>query len=447
MILIDALESLARGEIRRLMVFQGPGSAKSTYASKLFPAWCLAQETPHGMPWDILACSHTTGLAEDFSRVVRNYVRDDPQLLGYGLDDELTSVERWGTTKGDVYRCAGVTSAIAGKRGDGGIVDDPVPGREQADSETFRRKAWLWWNDDFLQRLKPDAWIAYIATRWHEDDIAGRILPVSWDGESGPIRARDGEEWHVICLPSICDRDGDPLGRAIGDAIWPEWEPLASLESKRRQMTPRSWSALHQQRPTPESGDYFQREWFGRYTEIPRGCRFFLSSDWAVSEEGGDWTVHVVVGVDASSRLYIADVWRGRGTTDVTIDAGLDLVAKYRPACWLNEKGVILRVVGGQIRARMRERNIMCPTEDYARTSDKAATARGIQGRWSQGMVMLPEQAPWLADLEGELLRFPAGRHDDQVDALALVGLHLDKVVAPPVVNHAGVSRPVERMW
>ena len=444
-ILTNMLTRVIRGEQKRGMVFQGPGTAKSTYTSRLAPPWAFGQATPHGMPWDIVACSHTAELAEDFSRVVRGYVRDDPNLLGFGLDAELTGIRHWATTKGDHYRCAGVGQGIAGRRGDLGIIDDPVPNREDAESETARRKTWNWYCDDFRPRLKPEASILLVMTRWHDDDLAGRILPASWNGESGMFQARDGEWWEVISMQSLSDgAAGDPLGRTgVDESVWPEWMPIPWLQQARASMSPRSWSAMHQQRPSPESGDYFQRAWMGRYTKIPQGCRFFMASDWAVSDsETADWTAHVVVGVDASNRLYVADLWRGQATLDKTIDAGLDLVAKWKPACWLDERGVILRVVDGPRLARMRERNIHCPTEQYTRTTDKAAVARGIQGRWSQGMVMLPEQAPWLADLEHELLRFPAGKHDDQVDALALIGLHLDKVVAPPKVALRQVIAP-----
>jgi predicted phage terminase large subunit-like protein len=221
--------------------------------------------------------------------------------------------------------------------------------------------------------------------------------------------------------------------------------PRAACEQMRSSMTPRSWSALHQQRPSPDTGGFFDRRWFGRYTAIPPG-RAFIASDWA-TPEGTDWTVHVVVSVDATNRLYVADVWRGRGTTAESIDAALDLCARHSCSAWLNEKGVLWRTISGQAQARMRERNIFVANEEYARTSDKPTMARAIQGRWSQGMVMMPEQAPWLADLEAEMLRFPAGRHDDQVDALALIGLHLDKVVAPPKQAFGMVRAPEDRMW
>lgn len=432
--LIERLEAVARGECRRLMVFMPPGSAKSTYTSQLFPAWLMAQPSPHGMPWDILATSNTSNLAEEFSLRVRRHARESARLLGYNLNDESQALTRWEIEGRGVYRCAGAGSAIAGQRADIALIDDPVKGSEQADSETQRTKIRTWYVDDLRQRVKPEGAIVIVQTRWHEDDLSGSILPADWDGESGQIKGRDGEVWEVVCLPQFATREDDPLGRKPGEPLWPEWMPHAACKQMRATMSPRSWSALHQQRPSPDTGGYFDRKWFGRYSAVPVGSRAFLASDWA-TPEGTDWTVHVVVAVDAMSRLYVVDVWRGQGTTAESIDAALDIAQRHKAACWLNEKGVLWRTITGQAAARMRERNIFVPCEEYARTADKATMARAIQGRWSQGMVMLPEQAPWLADLEHEMLRFPAGRHDDQVDALALIGLHLEHVVAPPVVS------------
>lgn len=445
LLLIDALEAFTRGEHRRLMVFMPPGSAKSTYVSQLFPAWLFAQQSLTGMPWDVLATSNTTTLAEEFSLRVRRHARESQTLLGYVLDEESSKIDRWEIKGRGVYRCAGAGSAIAGQRADVALIDDPIRGSEQADSELQRSKILSWYRDDLRQRVKPSGGIIIVQTRWHEADLSGSILPESWDGESGDIKARDGETWHVVCLPQIANRDDDPLGRAPGEPLWPEWMPIDQCRQMQASMTVRSWSALHQQRPSPETGDYFQREWFGRYTAIPQGCRFFLASDWA-TPDGTDYSAHVVVGVDPLNRLFVADVWRGRGTTEASIDAALDRAAKWRCAAWLNEKGVLWRMIEGQAAARMRERNIFVPVETYARTADKQVMARAIQGRWSQGMVLLPEQAGWLADLEGELLRFPAGRNDDQVDALALVGMHLEHVVAPPRISVAMRQTSADRM-
>ena len=448
-LLCDRLADVAAGRSKRLMVFAPPGSAKSTYSSILFPSWLLSQPSWHGMPWDVIAASHTASLAQEFSRKVRSKVRDYGHLLGVRLSDESQAVERWQTARGDIVRAVGSEGAVTGQRADLILIDDPIKGREQADSDTQRNKIWAWYLDDLRTRLKPDGAIVLVQTRWHEDDVAGRILPAEWDGESGPIVSRDGETWDVVCLPAIAT-PGDVLGRKPGEALWPEWQPLERLEQERRTLSPRSWSALFMQRPAPDVGGFFKREWLNYFDpnpdKVPPG-RTFLSSDWA-TPEGKDATAHVVVLVDANNRLHVLDVWRGHGTTAESIDAALDMAAKYRCTAWLNEKGVLWRMIDGQASARMRERNVFLPVETYARTADKAMVARAIQGRWSQGMVLLPEKASWLAAFESELLRFPAGAHDDMVDAVAMVGLHLDKVVAPPKMTFGMIQAGGDdRLW
>lgn len=436
LLLCEQIERLARGEIGRLMVFMPPGRAKSTYTSILAPAWIMAQPTWHGGPWDVLACSHGASLAEKFSRKVRRLVADQSRLLKYGLSAEIKSAERWETSKGDVYRCAGVGAGISGERGDLGLIDDPIRNREQADSEREREKIWEWYTDDFRNRLKPNAGIGIIQTRWHEDDLSGRILPADWAGESGPVVARDGETWQVVCLPNVAERKDDPLGRRRGEHLWPEWYSKEHVEQEQRTMPVRTWNALHQQRPAPEDGDYFRRDWFQWVDVVPRLPRYFLCSDFAVSDDSdADYTVHHVWGVDTHGALYLVDHWRGQETPDRSIDAALDLAAQYRPAAWINEKGVIMRSIGGLIRQRMKERNVGVPMVDYARTADKSAMARGFQGRASMGLVHLPRRAEWVAGVLREWLSFPAGKTDDEVDPAALLGLHMDRVVAPPRVS------------
>jgi len=441
------LEAVARGEINRLMVFEPPGHAKSTYTSILFPAWLLAQKTPHGMPWDILATSHGATLAQEFSRKVRGLVQRESLLLGYDLKKGSTSVERWETTRGSVYRCAGCGGSITGQRGDIGLGDDWVKGREQADSEVEREKAWQWYLSDFRTRLKPGAPIVLVMTRWHEDDPAGRILPADWSGESGPITARDGETWEVVCLPALAVA-GDPLGRAEGEALWPEWMPLENLEAERRVQTPRNWNSLYQQRPAPDEGSFFQRKWFEWYESPPRGLRTFLASDFAVSsKQDADFTVHQVWGVDTQNHLWLLDQWRGQATPDVTIDAALDLGAQWKPLAWLNERGVIMHSLGPLIRRRMDERNVMLRLIDYARTSDKQTMAASFQGRAANGCVHLPRLSPWVSGMLSEWLSFPVGKHDDQVDPAALMGLHLGSVIAPPRGPTSGVAVDDTRAW
>jgi predicted phage terminase large subunit-like protein len=437
---------VARGQTKRLIVLEPPGHAKSTYTSKLFPSWLPGQPTVHGMPWDILATSHGMDLAREFSADVQKLVRENAQTLGYGFGGG--TAEKWQTTKGDWYRCAGAGSSITGKRADIGIGDDWIKGHEVADSETQREKAFKWYLSDFRTRLKPGAPIVIVMTRWHEDDPVGRILPADWNGESGIFRDRLAqEEWEVVCLPALAV-ENDPLGRKPGEALWPEWMPADALERERIIQGPRNWNSLYQQQPAPDEGTYFKRDWFNWYDEAPKGLRCFLLSDFAVSEkESADFTVHQVWGVDNSNHLWMLDQWRGQELSDASIDAALDLVAQWKPAAWINERGVILKSIGPLIRRRMTERNVMVPLTDYARTGDKSATARTFQGRASQGCVHLPRNAPWVSTMLSEWLSFPVGKHDDQVDPAALLGLHLDRVIAPPIGPQSGVAVDDASPW
>ena len=185
--LIKRLESVESGEVKRLMIFMPPGHAKSTYASVLFPPWYLGRNPAK----QLIGASHTAELAESFGRRVRNTVTSTEfsGIFSIQLAGDSQAAGRWGLVQGGEYFGVGVGGSITGRRADGGIIDDPIRGREDADSETIREKTWNWYISDFRTRLKPNAFIILIQTRWHEDDLAGRILPEKYAGESGLITA------------------------------------------------------------------------------------------------------------------------------------------------------------------------------------------------------------------------------------------------------------------
>jgi hypothetical protein len=215
--------SLVRG-VRsggRLMVFMPPGSAKSTYCSVLFPAWFIGQD------WggNVLAASHSTELAERFGRKVRNLIGEHGGALGTGISGDSGAAGRWETTAGREYYAAGAGVGIAGFRAKLGIIDDPFRGRADAESKTIRDRIWEWYNDDFDTRCIPGAHQILIMTRYHEDDLAGRllrrdgakVLVPSPEGEAGRLLLRGG--WDVISLPAIAG-EHDQLGRSPGEWLW-----------------------------------------------------------------------------------------------------------------------------------------------------------------------------------------------------------------------------------
>jgi predicted phage terminase large subunit-like protein len=418
-LLLDKLEALHRGDCRRLMVFMPPGHAKSTYASMLFPPWWLGCNPTKSL----IAASHTQDLANRFGRRVRNMVRSQEfvSIFGHSVAGDSQAVDRWAMEAGGEYVAAGVGGAIAGYRADGAIIDDPVKSREDADSETVREKTWQWWLSDLRTRLKPGAWVMIIQTRWHEDDLSGRILPEGYAGESGLIEARDGEIWDVISLPALAEAN-DPLGRQEGAALWPEWMDQAALEVERGVQGSRNWSALYQQRPAPEEGNFFQRDWLRWYDEPPRHLECYGASDYAVTADGGDYTVHGVIGVDPEDNIYLLDWWRAQTTTDVWIEELLRLMRKHEPMMWAEEQGQIIKSVGPFIDKRQREERVYCFRKQLTSATDKPSRARSIQARMAMGKVYLPKRAPWVEKLVYEMMSFPAGTNDDQVDVLSLFG-------------------------
>jgi hypothetical protein len=210
-LIIAKLEAVARGEIKRLMLFLPPGSAKSTYASVLFPPWFIGRNPAS----PVIAASHSKELAERFGRRVRNIVGSPvfAEIFGFGLSGDSGAAGRWETSRGGEYFAVGVDASVTGRRAALGIIDDPVKGIAEAKSPTVRQHVWDWYKADFWTRLIPGAAIIYIGTRWHDDDLAGRILEEAKEG---------GEQWEVVSLPMEAEED-DPLGRAVGERLWADW--------------------------------------------------------------------------------------------------------------------------------------------------------------------------------------------------------------------------------
>lgn len=404
-LLIAELEKVERGDTRNLMFNLPPGSAKSTYGSVEFPAWYMGRN-PDKL---VIGTANTDELAEVFSRRVRNIVdtKEFENVFGFGLSADKTGVGNWVTAPNGEYFAAGVGAAIAGRRGDLGLLDDPVKSREHADSDRARESVWQWYVNDFLTRLKPDARKIAIGTRWHEDDLLGRIL------------AREGKNWKVVSVPMEA-QDDDPLGREPGERLWSEWFTDEMVDLAK--MDTRSWWALYQQQPTAEDGDFFRREWFHEYDSPPKDIRIYGASDFAVTDGSGDFTEHGVVGVDASSNIYVLDWWRGQKAADHWIDRLADLVIKYQPSCWFGEAGPIRRSIEPFMMKRLSERQAFCRVEWLTSISEKDARAKGIQAMMSMGKVWWPRFAPWKADVIGQMLKFPAGKHDDAVDVMSLFG-------------------------
>jgi len=418
-LLLETVERAVNTRNGRVMILMPPGSGKSTYGAVVLPAFLMGRKPGYR----VIVASYGTDLARKHGRRARAIVRSAryQQIFKTTLGREAAAAGGFALTNGSEYMAAGLLAGITGNRADGLVIDDPVKGRDEADSGLTRARTRASYEDDLKTRLKPGGFIVLIQTRWHKDDLAGSILPENWSGESGPIRCRDGMTWNVLCLPARADRNDDPLGRAIGDYLWPEWFPRDHWGEFERNA--RTWPALYQQQPAPATGSYFDAAWLKTYDQLParETLRVYGASDYAVSEGRGDYTVHIVAGVDAAGCLYVLDLWRGQTTPDVWVEALCDLVKRWQPIGWAEEAGQIRGGVGPFLDARMRARGAYVARQEFPARGSKETRAGLIRGCMAVDGLYLPA-TDWAAGLRAELMAFPRGRHDDQVDALGLVG-------------------------
>ena len=413
------LEAVERGEITRLMIFMPPRHGKSMLASEFFPAWYLGRNPSHY----VIAATYAQELADDFGRKVRNQIADvvfSGIFPGVSLRTDSTSSKRFhvgavaedalSLSQDGAYYAVGVGGPLTGRGAHLLLIDDPVKNREEAESEIIRKKTKDWYTSTAYTRLMPGGRIVIIQTRWHEDDLSG------WQ-----LREHMGEGWDILSLPAINSK---------GDALWPEQYDIDTLNSIRRTLGPRDWSALYQQAPAPEEGTYFLREWLKEYDSHPPldSMRIYGASDYAVTEDGGDYTVHIIIGIDKHGQMWLLDLWRKQAASDVWIEAWCELVKKWHPSQWGEESGQINAGVGPFLVKLARERGASTWRRQFPSRHDKAIRARSIQGRMAMGGLNVPRHAPWLADFIAELVSFPSGRHDDQVDALGLFGQLLDLI-------------------
>ena len=414
----------------RLMLFMPPRHGKSTLASIAFPAWHMGRHPDH----EFISCSYSGSLAMGFSRKVRQLLREPSYKTAFQtrLDPDSQSAEAWLTTAGGGFVAAGVGGGITGKGAHILVIDDPVKNREDAESQNNRDANWDWYTSTAYTRLAPGGGVLVILTRWHDDDLAGRLLKASSEG---------GDEWTVVKYPAIAEEDEE--FRGYGEPLHPERYDVESLQRIQRAVGPRDWSALYQQNPVADDGDYFSRDMIQYYdpeaVDLDR-MKFYCAWDLAIGKKDrNDYSVGMVVGVDEMEHIHVVDVVRGRFDGFELVEQILDLYETWKPSIIGIEKGHIEMALGPFLEKRVRERGLYEAYFKDLKTGrrDKEARARAIQGRMQQGMVHFPRDEVFTGPLIAELLRFPNGVHDDQVDALAWLGLMMAEfaVFQAPVVR------------
>lgn len=416
----EHLEALERGEIEKLIINAPRRHSKSEIASRRFPSWVLGRHPD----WQIGVVSYGDTIAEDLSRNVRNIMQDPYYHAVFeevSLSKETTAAGRWETTAGGIFTATGIGGPLTGRGMDLGIIDDPHKDRQEADSPRMREIVWQWYNAVFTGCLQPGARQLVFMTRWHEDDLVGRLLAMK-------------DDWFLLNLPIIKD-----VGTDHETALSPERFPLEVVQKKRETLRKagrmREWNAQSMGNPTPEEGTYVKREWLAkRWTDRPKDLHIYMACDFAVTDamdaRDPDWTVFGVFGIDDQSRLLALDWWRGKTSPDVWFDVLIDMVSRWKPMDVCAGKGIIRRALEKPLLARCNERRTWFNIVWIDEMVDKAVKGRAFQARASMGNVLFPAE-PWADEVIEQIIGFPTIKHDDDFDVMAIMCLHLDEAPAP----------------
>jgi predicted phage terminase large subunit-like protein len=406
--LLENLAEITQGKIKRLLVLMPPGSAKSTYTSVIFPVWWFI----HHPRSSVIAASHTAALVEHFSRHIQSLIGDYRHKIGFDLRAGDRSKSYWQTDAGGEYFAVGVRGAITGRRADLVIIDDPVKSMGEADSAKHRQHIWDWYTAELLTRLKPDARIVVVMTRWHEQDLGGQLI------------THRGDDWRVLRLPAVAE-DNDLIGRPPGAPLWPGWESLESLTHKQSVVGSRIWSALFQQSPRPSTGHLFKVEQLRPIDQdqpsLPPPGRIVRAWDLAATAESPqndpDWTVGLRLSLDSKGCYAIEDVVRLRGNYRVVQDTILSTAQSDGHSVVISlpiDPGQAGKSQVAQLSSLLAGYRIYTSREQGSKLSRAMLVAAQIEA----GNVMM-RRGSWSPAFIDELISFPQGTKDDQVDALS----------------------------
>nr|UYL16551.1 MAG: terminase large subunit [Caudoviricetes sp.] len=408
------------GKQPRLIIQAPPRSGKSELFSRRFPAWAFGQN-PN---LQIIAASYSTDLASRMNRDVQRII-DSEEYQGVFPETTLNG-KNIATVSGQslrnseifeivghagAYRSAGVGAGITGMGADIGIIDDPVKDAKEANSQTIRDAVWDWYTTTFYTRLSPKSGILLGMTRWHEDDLAGRLLREM---------DNDGDQWRIVSFPAIAECDEE--FRLEGEALHPERYDLERLTKIKKAVGSQAWNALYQQRPSSKGGDIIKGAWFKRYSVLPRMKRIIITADTAQkTKQHNDYSVLFVAGVGHDGGVYVLDLIRGKWEAPELEQKLSDVWNKYRSMSV--HKVYIEDKSSGTSLIQNIQRKQRIPVEGVQVDTDKYTRVLGVQGYIESGYIYLPNDAEWIEDFIKECEAFTATdshKHDDQVDAMVM---------------------------
>lgn len=408
-LLNEKLQAIAFGDINRLMVFLPPRHGKSWLVSQYFPAWYLGMFPDNR----VILTAYEAEFAASWGRRARDVLNEyGSSIFGVKVNNKSSAANRWDIKnhQGGMVT-AGVGGPITGKGADILVIDDPIKNAEEANSQTYRDKTWEWYQSTAYTRLEPNGAVIIIMTRWHEDDLAGRLLN---------SMENNGDKWDVINLPAIAE-DNDLLGRKPGEPLWPERYNLQELNHIKETTGSYWWSSLYQQRPQPLGGGLLKRSWLNYYqhNELPdlEELDIYQSWDLAIStRETADFTVCTTVGVYSENHIYVLDWYRDRIDFPTQVKMVEKLSEKYDPLQIAIESNAYQKALPQQLKETS-----MLPIKEVNRTKDKVTRISSGFLYFENGKVLIPENHPELENFKNEYVYFPHGKHDDMLDSMELV--------------------------
>lgn len=426
----------------RIIITMPPRSGKSEIVSRRFPAYVFGRYPDT----QIIACSYGADLSQRMNRDVQRgidsvgYARVFPDTTLAGLNakaaqgnfirtaDLFEIVGHHGS-----YRSCGVGGGITGAGADILIIDDPIKDAADANSQTIRQKIWDWYTSTAYTRLSPGGGVIVMCTRWHLDDLVGRLLAASMSGE--------GDQWDIVNYPAIAEHD-EPHRKA-GEPLHPQRFDLAKLNAIHAAVGERVWQALYQQHPVPDTGAVFKADWIQTYRPADLPAVFDRTvMSWDMTFKGTNESDYVVGQVWGRSegRFYLLDQVRGHWSFVETLDQVIALAKKWPN---VTRKLIEDKANGTAIIDTLRKH--VPGIVPITPTESKPARAAAVSSLWEAGNVFLPEYCPWIkTTFIPELLSFPAAAHDDQVDAMtqALADLSkgIDYSIPNDVLDYLGVS-------
>lgn len=411
------LDNYVARQTKRLMIFTAPRHGKSELGSRKLPPFIFGNYPDA----QVITTSYSADLAQRMNRDAQRIMDSDAygkvfpatalmgseRVIPDGIYQRNSDIFEIVNHRG-IYRCAGVGGGITGMGGDYIIIDDPIKNREEANSPVYRQKIWDWYTSTLYTRLQKDGCILLIVTRWHEDDLAGRLLE------------QEGDAWRVIELPAICEEPGlhdYDIRTKDGEALWPEEYSAEALAATKRTVGSYDWASLYQQHPSPGEGGVFKRQWW-QYYETPPAKLFDYIQSWDCAfkdTETSDYVVGQVWARDQKNPAdrYLLDQVRDRMNFTETLQAIRTLSAKW-PKC---SRKLVEDKANGTAVIQVLKREIpgLVPVNPVG---GKVVRANAVTAAVQAGNVYIPstKKAAWAGDFIEEHSNFPNGKHDDQVD-------------------------------